>query len=87
VLSLLFSRKNISGNLTIEFVVIICYSRPHTVIGSALCIPAIMIFAAPSIGGPVLPQMAGIVYAMLPSILINLYITGLNQITDVGIDR
>mmetsp|Transcript_9795 Transcript_9795/g.12933 ORF Transcript_9795/g.12933 Transcript_9795/m.12933 type:complete len:412 (+) Transcript_9795:106-1341(+) len=64
------------------------FTRPHTIIGSALAIPALHILAAPTIGaaftGKALSAMA---YAMIPALLMNLYITGLNQITDVEIDK
>jgi homogentisate phytyltransferase / homogentisate geranylgeranyltransferase len=66
------------------------FTRPHTLIGSALAIPAIVVLAAPTYGsllssGPA--TAAAILYAMIPSLLMNLYITGLNQVTDVEIDK
>jgi hypothetical protein len=57
------------------------FTRPHTFIGTALCIPALTLYAAPS--GPALlhPRVLGsILWALLPSGLINVYITGLNQV-------
>ena len=64
------------------------FTRPHTIIGSALAIPALHILAAPTLAaaftGKALSAMA---YAMVPALLMNLYITGLNQITDVEIDK
>eukprot|EP00667_Euglena_gracilis_P007094 EG_transcript_7160 len=64
------------------------FSRPHTLIGSALCIPAVVSFAAPSLEAALSPLAVGAWFAaFLPSLLINIYITGLNQITDVEIDR
>ena len=64
------------------------FTRPHTLIGSALSVPALHLFAAPagaSIAAPAL--FASCWTALLPALLINIYITGLNQITDVEIDR
>jgi homogentisate phytyltransferase / homogentisate geranylgeranyltransferase len=66
------------------------FTRPHTLIGSALAIPGITALAAPTYGalwsaGPTVA--AATFYAMVPSLLMNLYITGLNQVTDVEIDR
>jgi homogentisate phytyltransferase/homogentisate geranylgeranyltransferase len=64
------------------------FSRPHTIIGSALAIPSIHFLAAPSLSAVyAIPTIVSILYAMLPSLLMNLYITGLNQITDVDIDK
>jgi homogentisate phytyltransferase/homogentisate geranylgeranyltransferase len=64
------------------------FSRPHTLIGSALSIPALHALAAPSVQQLFSrPTLASILFAMLPSLLMNLYITGLNQITDVDIDK
>lgn len=64
------------------------FSRPHTLVGSALAIPAIHFLAAPSFQAAFTStNLAAMLFAMVPSLLMNLYITGLNQITDVEIDR
>lgn len=64
------------------------FTRPHTLIGSALCVPAIHAFATPS-GAPLFTArlFQSCVWALIPALFINIYITGLNQITDVEIDR
>lgn len=76
------SIKTIQHNVVWEF------SRPHTLIGTVVSIPAIYFFAAPS---PMLVfrsiTMRSILYTLVCSGLANLFITGLNQITDVEIDR
>lgn len=64
------------------------FTRPHTLIGSAAAIPAISLLAAPSMAAVLKPRaLQALLYAMVPSLLMNLYITGLNQITDVEIDK
>lgn len=64
------------------------FTRPHTLIGSALAIPALHILAAPTFQDAFKVKTAiSALYAMIPSLLMNLYITGLNQITDVDIDK
>lgn len=64
------------------------FSRPHTLIGSALAIPAIQILAAPSFKAAFSSANGqAMLFAVLPALLMNLYITGLNQITDVEIDK
>jgi len=64
------------------------FTRPHTLIGSALSIPALHIFAAPA-GSAVVQSshLLPLLFAWIPSLLINIYIVGLNQLTDVSIDR
>ncbi|CAB9516605.1 phytyltransferase 1, chloroplastic [Seminavis robusta] len=64
------------------------FTRPHTLIGSALAIPAIHFLAAPSFSTAFsTANIVAALYAMVPSLLMNLYITGLNQVTDVEIDK
>ena len=63
------------------------FSRPHTMIGSALCIPALTLYAMPV--GTLLTTSAvmGALYALPAALLMNLYITGLNQLLDIDIDK
>mmetsp|Transcript_11290 Transcript_11290/g.20037 ORF Transcript_11290/g.20037 Transcript_11290/m.20037 type:complete len:440 (-) Transcript_11290:68-1387(-) len=64
------------------------FTRPHTLIGSALAIPSIFLLAAPTYRSFfTLRTFAALSYAVIPSLLMNIYITGLNQITDVEIDK
>lgn len=64
------------------------FTRPHTLIGSALAIPSIMLLAAPTYQSFFTKRaLSSLLYAAVPSLLMNLYITGLNQITDVEIDK
>jgi homogentisate phytyltransferase / homogentisate geranylgeranyltransferase len=64
------------------------FTRPHTIIGSALAIPALHFLAAPSNAAAFsMRSFVSMVYAMIPALFMNLYITGLNQVTDVEIDR
>lgn len=64
------------------------FTRPHTIIGSALAIPSLHILAAPSYSEALtIRSFCSMIYAMIPALLMNLYITGLNQLTDVEIDK
>jgi homogentisate phytyltransferase/homogentisate geranylgeranyltransferase len=65
------------------------FSRPHTLIGSAVAIPALHLLAAPSLPAAFLAPrtLLSVLYATVPSLLMNVYITGLNQISDVEIDK
>lgn len=64
------------------------FTRPHTIIGSAIAIPSIFLLAAPTYQSFfTLRSFSSLIYAAVPSLFMNLYITGLNQITDVEIDK
>mmetsp|Transcript_11568 Transcript_11568/g.17788 ORF Transcript_11568/g.17788 Transcript_11568/m.17788 type:complete len:388 (-) Transcript_11568:3486-4649(-) len=64
------------------------FTRPHTLIGSALAIPAIHAMAAPSYTAAAsVSSLVSIIYTTTAALFMNLYITGLNQITDVEIDK
>lgn len=64
------------------------FSRPHTLIGTNLCIPSLYLYAAPQQAALFTPTiLSSILYTIVCSGFINLYITGLNQITDMEIDR
>ena len=64
------------------------FSRPHTLIGSAVAIPALHCLAAPKLSNILTPSLLqSLVISVFPALLINIYITGLNQITDVEIDK
>ena len=64
------------------------FTRPHTLIGSAIAIPSIHLLSASSISTIFSTQFVySILYALIPSLLMNVYITGLNQLTDVNIDK
>lgn len=64
------------------------FTRPHTIIGSALAIPALHALAAPSYAAALSKaSLWSMFYSTIPALLMNLYITGLNQITDVEIDK
>eukprot|EP01035_Chromulina_nebulosa_P030263 gene30263-40224_t len=63
------------------------FSRPHTIVGSGLSILSLFLFATPPKFWGTKTFLDGLVHAMVPSLLMNLYITGLNQVTDVDIDK
>jgi homogentisate phytyltransferase / homogentisate geranylgeranyltransferase len=64
------------------------FTRPHTIIGSALAIPSLHLIAAPTLAAACTwTTVQSIAYATVPALLMNLYITGLNQMTDVDIDK
>lgn len=82
------TNNNAFASVSSFLVILWRFSRPHTIIGSALAIPAIHLLASPTlIDAFTARSVTSILYAMLPSLLMNLYITGLNQVTDVEIDK
>ncbi|KAJ1456557.1 UbiA prenyltransferase family-domain-containing protein [Pelagophyceae sp. CCMP2097] len=64
------------------------FTRPHTFIGTALCVPALHLLAADSLGAVLTQQWArSVAVALIPALFMNVFITGLNQLFDVEIDR
>lgn len=64
------------------------FTRPHTIIGSAIAIPSIFLLAAPTYQSFfTMRSFVSLLYAVVPALFMNLYITGLNQMTDVEIDK
>ena len=64
------------------------FSRPHTLIGSAVAVPALHCLAAPHLSSIfTVNVLKSCIISVFPALLINIYITGLNQITDVDIDK
>jgi homogentisate phytyltransferase / homogentisate geranylgeranyltransferase len=67
------------------------FTRPHTLIGSGLAVPALSLLATPvptwatTLGSSI--WVTTVLFATIPALLMNLYITGLNQITDIEIDK
>jgi homogentisate phytyltransferase / homogentisate geranylgeranyltransferase len=76
-----------SGGLVNAVKVVWDFSRPHTVVGSTLSILSLYLYATPSQlwNSPVF--LKSLMFCIIPSVLMNIYITGLNQVTDVDIDK
>ncbi|KAL2642657.1 hypothetical protein R1flu_010244 [Riccia fluitans] len=63
------------------------FSRPHTVIGSALGIVSVSLLALQSPSELSSKFFIGLLQAVIPALFMNIYIVGLNQIYDVDIDK
>lgn len=64
---------------------LVAFSRPHTIIGTTLSVVALATLAGVQTG-----RWAGwpqVLLVLIGSLAINIYIVGLNQLTDVDIDR
>jgi hypothetical protein len=65
------------------------FSRPHTIIGSVLSVISLHVFAASAPGAVINLTALGVAlaWAIFCAVLINIYVTGLNQVFDVEIDK
>ena len=63
------------------------FSRPHTLVGSGVSVLALFLSATPMELWKTPLFWSSLNSALVPSLLMNLYITGLNQLTDVEIDK
>ena len=65
------------------------FSRPHTVIGTAVSVVGLFAIAIDSIGGGVDAGRAAfhLFWTLVAGLSVNVFIVGVNQITDVEIDR
>lgn len=63
------------------------FSRPHTLIGTFLSVVCVFSFAVPRELRWQPKFVEAVVKTLIPSFLMNIFVTGLNQITDVSIDQ
>ena len=64
----------------------VLFSRPHTVVGTTLSLTTLYLLAA-AFTDASLPRLADFGWAWLSCFGANIYIVGLNQLTDIEIDR
>ena len=69
------------------FSIIWDFSRPHTLIGTFLSIVTLFAFATPPSLWFTQKFASSLFFSLFLALLMNVYITGLNQITDVEIDK
>ena len=66
----------------------VAFARPHTIIGTVMAVVALWAMAGATGGESVLSVGFGaLVLAVLAALATNVYIVGINQLTDVAIDR
>ncbi|KAM6552704.1 hypothetical protein CsatB_013466 [Cannabis sativa] len=63
------------------------FSRPHTVIGTALSIVSVSLLAVEKLSDFSPLFFAGMLEAVVAALLMNIYIVGLNQLYDIDIDK
>ncbi|HVL98640.1 MAG TPA: homogentisate phytyltransferase [Egibacteraceae bacterium] len=62
------------------------FSRPHTIVGTVVSVCALFVLAR-FLATPRDPSALDLVTALLGGLAVNVYIVGLNQLTDVDLDR
>ncbi|XP_050365886.1 homogentisate phytyltransferase 1, chloroplastic-like [Argentina anserina] len=63
------------------------FCRPHTIIGTVIGILSVSLLPLEQIGDLSPAFLIGILKALVPSVLMNIYVVGLNQVFDVEIDK
>ncbi|KAJ6373198.1 hypothetical protein OIU76_027521 [Salix suchowensis] len=63
------------------------FSRPHTVIGTLIGITLVSLLPVETISDLSPTFFMGLLKALVPSVLMNIYVVGLNQLFDVEIDK
>ncbi|XWS70956.1 hypothetical protein CRYUN_Cryun03dG0095300 [Craigia yunnanensis] len=63
------------------------FSRPHTVIGTALSIVSVSLLAVEKLSDVSNLFFTGVLEAVVAALLMNIYIVGLNQLSDIEIDK
>ncbi|KAA8522747.1 hypothetical protein F0562_009091 [Nyssa sinensis] len=63
------------------------FSRPHTVIGTALSIISVSFLAVEKLSDISPLFFTGVLEAIVAALLMNIYIVGLNQLSDIEIDK
>ncbi|PQQ08405.1 homogentisate phytyltransferase 1 chloroplastic isoform X1 [Prunus yedoensis var. nudiflora] len=63
------------------------FSRPHTVIGTALSIISVSLLAVENLSDFSPLFFTGVLEAVIAALFMNIYIVGLNQLSDIDIDK
>jgi hypothetical protein len=63
------------------------FSRPHTIIGTALSIVSVSLLAVESSSDVSSLFFTGVLQALVAALFMNVYIVGLNQVFDIEIDK
>ncbi|XP_020672844.1 probable homogentisate phytyltransferase 1, chloroplastic isoform X2 [Dendrobium catenatum] len=63
------------------------FSRPHTVIGTALSIVSVSVLSIEKFADFSQPFFTGLLQALISALFMNIYIVGLNQLFDIEIDK
>ncbi|KAM5569072.1 homogentisate phytyltransferase 1, chloroplastic-like [Rosa sericea] len=81
------NRFQIGGGFSKQWDAFHRFCRPHTVIGTVIGILSVSLLPLEQIGDLSPAFFIGILKALIPSVLMNIYVVGLNQVFDVEIDK
>ncbi|XP_004507870.1 homogentisate phytyltransferase 1, chloroplastic [Cicer arietinum] len=82
-----FDPKNILDAVKSSLNAFYRFSRPHTVIGTALSIISVSLLAVEKLSDISPLFFTGVLEAVVAALFMNIYIVGLNQLSDVEIDK
>ncbi|KAF6142324.1 hypothetical protein GIB67_023349 [Kingdonia uniflora] len=81
------SSKSIWKSISTAIDVFYRFSRPHTVIGTALSIISVSLLAVERLSDISPLFFTGLLKAIVSALFMNIYIVGLNQLSDIEIDK
>ncbi|KAM5553813.1 homogentisate phytyltransferase 1, chloroplastic [Rosa sericea] len=82
-----YNAKNVWNTLKNATDAFYRFSRPHTVIGTALSIISVSLLAVQNLSDFSPLFFTGVLEAVVAALLMNIYIVGLNQLSDIDIDK
>ncbi|KAK2646272.1 hypothetical protein Ddye_021467 [Dipteronia dyeriana] len=82
-----YKLKSTSNPVTNAFDAFYRFSRPHTVIGTALSIVSVALLAVEKLSDISPLFFTGVLEAVAAALMMNIYIVGLNQLSDIEIDK
>ncbi|KNA23057.1 hypothetical protein SOVF_027980 [Spinacia oleracea] len=82
-----YDSKNLWNSVTSFLDAFYRFSRPHTVIGTTLSIVSVSLLAVQKLSDLSPVFFTGMLEAIIAALFMNIYIVGLNQISDIEIDK
>ncbi|KAJ0030537.1 hypothetical protein Pint_14087 [Pistacia integerrima] len=82
-----YKPKSVSDTVTKAIDAFYRFSRPHTIIGTALSIVSVALLAVEKLSDISPLFFTGVLEAVAAALMMNIYIVGLNQLSDIEIDK
>ncbi|XP_031261317.1 homogentisate phytyltransferase 1, chloroplastic-like [Pistacia vera] len=82
-----YKPKSVSDMVTKAIDAFYRFSRPHTIIGTALSIVSVALLAVEKLSDISPLFFTGVLEAVAAALMMNIYIVGLNQLSDIEIDK
>lgn len=80
-------RRADAGRRSDRLAALWAFARPHTIVGTTISLAGLLAIAYADVGAPGRVHAVALSMAWLSALAANVFIVGLNQITDVAIDR